>query len=146
MTVSLYQASVPVFTQILTALSACLKKGEAHAEAKKFDPAVLIEARLAPDMFPLVRQIQIATDMAKGACARLAGAEVPSWADNEKSFAEIHARIKKAVDYAAGFKAERFAGAEDRDITLTIGGEKMTFKGADYLFHFVHPNFYFHAT
>lgn len=146
MTVSLYQASVPVFTQILTALSACLKKGEAHAEAKKFDPAVLIQARLAPDMFPLVRQVQIATDMAKGACARLAGAEVPSWPDTETSFADIHARIKKAVDFAQTFKPERFSGAEDRDITLTIGGEKMTFRGGEYLFHFVHPNFYFHAT
>ncbi len=146
MTVSLYQASVPVFTQILTAMSACLGKGEAHAEAKKIDPSVLVQARLAPDMFPLVRQVQIATDMVKGACARLAGAEVPSWPDNEASFADIQARIKKAIAFAAGFKPEKFAGAEDRDITLTIDGEKMTFKGGQYLFHFVHPNFYFHAT
>jgi hypothetical protein len=146
MTVSLYQASVPVFTQILTALSACLKKAETHAEVKKIDPDALIQARLAPDMWPLVRQIQTTTDQVKGVCARLTGTDVPSWPDNEKSFSDIQARIKKANDFAKGFKADKFTGAEDRDISLTIGGEKMGWKGAVYLFNFALPNFYFHAT
>jgi hypothetical protein len=146
MTVSLYQASVPVFTQILTALSECLKKAESHAEVRKIDPEVLIQARLAPDMYPLVRQVQVATDEVKGVCARLTGGDVPSWPDNEASFGDLQARLKKAIDFAKGFKPDRFNDAEDRDISLTVGNEKMNWKGAVYLFNFALPNFYFHAT
>src|SRR4051794_34014444 len=99
MSLSMYQASVPVFTQILAALGPVLDKAEAHAVAKKIDPAVLVAARLAPDMFPLGRQIQIACDFAKGSTARLAGIEPPSWGDEEKTFADFKARIKKTAGY-----------------------------------------------
>ena len=102
MSLSMYQASVPVFTQILAALGGVLDKAEAHAAAKKIDPAVLIAARLAPDMFPLGRQVQIACDFAKGATARLAGVEVPGWGDDEKTFADFKARIKKTRRLRAG--------------------------------------------
>jgi hypothetical protein len=143
---SLYQASVPLFTQILPSLQNCLKKAETFAEAKKIDPSVLLQARLAPDMFPLVRQVQVVSDGAKGACARLTGTDVPSWPDTEASFADLQARITKTLNFVKGFKPAQFDGAETRDVTLTVGGEKMTFKGAQYLYHFVLPNFYFHAT
>src|ERR1700744_4174185 len=99
MSLSMYQASVPVFVRVLTNLSAILDKAAKYAEAKKIDPAVLINARLAPDMFPLSRQIQIATDVVKGCPARLSGAEPPSFPDNEASFAELEARIKKTIDF-----------------------------------------------
>ena len=114
MSLTMYQASVPTFVQILTALSGVLDKGQAYATAKKFDPAILLTARLAPNMFPLSRQVQIACDFAKGASARLAGAEVPSWPDQEKTFAELQERIKKTVDFVRSFKAgadRRLGGA-----------------------------------
>jgi hypothetical protein len=146
MTINIYQASVPAFLQTLGALSGILTKAAAHAEAKKIDPSVLINARLAPDMFPLARQVQIATDHAKGAAARLAGVEVPSYPDTETTFAELQTRITKTVDYIKSLKPAQFEGGDTRDVVLTIGGQKMTFKGAAYLSHFAFPNFYFHAT
>jgi hypothetical protein len=146
MSISMYQASVPAFLQMLNALSAILDKAEAYAAERKIDPAVLLGYRLAPDMFPLVRQVQIATDHVKGCCARLAGVDVPKYADDETSFAELKARIAKAVAFAQGFKASDIDGSEERDITLAAGSRELRFKGQQYLTHFVLPNFYFHVT
>ena len=143
---NLYQSSVPVFTQYLTSLSALLTKAASHAEAKKIDPLVLTSARIAPDMFPLSRQVQIATDHAKGACARLAGIEVPSFADTETTFPELQARIAKTLEFVKSLKPAQFEGSAERDVTLTIAGQKITWKGNIYLNHFALPNFYFHAT
>jgi len=146
MTVSMYQASVPVFQQVLTSLSAILTKAAAHAEAKKIDPSVFITARLAPDMFPLSRQIQIATDHAKGASARLAGVEIPSYPDTETTFPELQARITKTLDFIKNLKPAQFEGAASREVKLKIGGNELTFSGQKYLFHGAFPNFFFHAT
>lgn len=146
MKLSMYQASVPVFTRTLGHLAAILEKGAAHAEARKIDPSVLINARLFPDMFPLARQVQIATDNAKGPAARLAGVEVPKFEDVEKTFPELQARIKKTVDYLKTLKPEQIDDSEERDITLQLRGNPVTFKGMPYLLQFALPNFYFHVT
>ncbi len=145
MSLSMYQASVPAFVQMLNNLSAILDKAEAHAESHEIDPEVLVNYRLAPDMLPLVRQIQIASDVAKGAAARLAGVEVPTYDDTEKSFDDLRARIAKTVSFVQSFKPDEIDGSEDRDINLTIREHKMSFKGQPYLVHFVMPNFYFHC-
>jgi hypothetical protein len=146
MTLSMYQASIPVFVHNLNNLSAILKKAEAHAVTKKIEPEVFVTARLAPDMFPLSRQVQIVTDIVKGGVARLAGAEVPSFPDTEKSFAELQARIAKITDYIKTFQAGQIDGSEDRKITLKVGGQELTFSGQVYLLNFVLPNMYFHIT
>jgi hypothetical protein len=145
MPLSMYQASVPAYTQMLKSLSAVLKKGEAHCEAKKIDPSVFVTARLYPDMAPLSRQIQIATDQVKGGLARLAGSEPPSWPDTETTFADLQARIQKALDYAAGIKPEQVDGSENKDVKLKVGPNEMTFKGQQFLINFSLPNFYFHV-
>jgi hypothetical protein len=145
MSLTPHDVSVPVFTRTLKALDTILAKAEAHAEAKKIDPAVFLQARLAPDMFPLTRQVQIACDFAKGGPARLAGAEVPGWPDEEKSFAELRARIARTLDFIAALPPSAFEGAETREITITIRGEPRSFDGRTYLLHFVLPNFFFHA-
>ena len=142
---SLYNVSVPGFVRILGALSAILDKAEAHAAAKKIDPAALLTARLFPDMFPFTRQVQNACDFAAKTTARLAGAEAPTYKDTETSFAELRQRIATVLDYIKGFKAEQFAGAETRVIKLPIGGNPMEFTGEVFLVHFAMPNFYFHA-
>jgi len=123
-----------------------LKKGEVFAAAKKIEPSVLANARLAPDMFPLSRQVQIATDVVKGGAARLAGAEIPSYADTESSFAELYERIQKTIAFLNGFKAAQIDGSEDKAITLKVGGNDLTFTGQQYLLHFVLPNLFFHIT
>ncbi len=146
MPLSMYQASVPPFLQMLTSLTAVLDKAEAHAAERKIDPAVLLAYRLAPDMFPLIRQIRVAADFPKNCCARLAGVEVPSYADNETTFAELKARIARTVQFVQGFRPEAIDGSEEREIVLTVGGQPMTFKGQQYLVNFVLPNFYFHVT
>ena len=146
MTISMYDASVPVFKQMLGSLSAILDKAEAYATARKIDPAALLQARLYPDMFPLTRQVQIAADFAKGACARLAGVEVPRYDDNEASFADLKQRIAKTIAFIEGLPREAIAHSEDRDITLTVAGNPMEFKGQAYLLHWALSNFYFHAT
>lgn len=147
MPLSMHAASVPVFRQMLVALRGVLDKGEAHAHARKFDPEVLLQARLAPDMFPLLRQVQIAADFAKGASARLAGVPVPSHPDTEKTFDELRARIDTTVDFISGLEASAFEGSEAREIVLRPGTDKeRRFPGADYLFGYVLPNFYFHLT
>jgi len=146
MTITMWDASVPVFTQMLKSLDAVLEKSMAHAVQRKFDPAVLFAARLYPDMLPLSRQVQIASDFAKGAPARLAGIEPPKFTDDETSMEGLRARIAKTLAYAGTLKPEQFAGAEERDITLQIGGAPVTFKGQAYLLHFALPNFFFHVT
>ena len=146
MTISMYQASVPVFVQLLKGLSGVLDKAEAHCTAKKIDPVTLPSTRLIADMFPLTRQVQIATDFAKGVTARLAGVEVPTWEDNEKTIPELKARIAKTIAYVETFKPGQIDGSEDREISLKVGGNPMTFKGQQYLLHFGTPNFYFHTT
>ena len=146
MTISMYQASVPVFVQLLKAMSAVLDKAEAHCTTKKTDPSVMLQTRLIVDMFPLARQVQIACDFAKGITARLAGVEVPAWEDNEKTIPELKARIAKTIAYVQGFKPEQIDGSEERDIQLKVGGNPMTFKGQPYLLNFAMPNFYFHTT
>jgi uncharacterized protein len=146
MAISMYRASVPVFVQYLSALSAILKKAEAHCGTKKIEPSVLVGSRLAPDMFALARQVQIATDHAKGAAARLSGSEVPSFPDTEKTFDELQARIAKTLDYIQSFKPEQIDGSDDKDIVLKIAGQDYPFKGVDYLMHFAMPNFFFHVT
>ena len=146
MTLSMYQVAVPPFLQGLGAVAAVLAKAELFAGAKKFDAAVLLSARLAPDMFPLSRQVQIACDFAKSTAARLAGVEVPSWKDDEKTIADLRGRIAKTLDYVRSFKPGQIDGSEERDVTITLAGKPIILKGQPYLVHFVLPNFYFHCT
>lgn len=146
MKISMYQASVPVYIRMLTNLAAVLEKGAAHAEAKKIDPSVLIGSRLYPDMFPLSRQVQVATDNAKGPAARLAGVDVPKYEDNEKTFPELRGRIEKTIEFLRTLKPEQIDGAEERTITLQVRGNTLTFNGLPYLLNFAMPNFYFHVT
>ncbi|MGH6923760.1 MAG: DUF1993 domain-containing protein [Propylenella sp.] len=140
------QASQPIFLQMLKALSANLDKAAAHATAKKIDPSVFVNARLAPDMFPLSRQVQIATDHAKGATARLSGRENPKYEDTESTIDELKARIAKTLDFVSSVPASEIDGSEEKDITLTIGGQPRTLKGQRYLLHNALPNFFFHVT
>ena len=146
MTISMYETSIPVFVRVLRNMSDVLAKGAADAANRKIDESVFVNARLAPDMFALARQVQIATDIVKGGAARLAGAEVPRWEDNEATFAELQARIAKAIVFAQGFGAARIDGSEERDITFRLAGRDAHFKGLRYLLDFVLPNLYFHAT
>jgi hypothetical protein len=146
MQVSMYSFSVPVFVKTLGNLSAILAKAAAYAEQKKFDPAVLLAMRLAPDMFPLTMQVRIACDFAKGAAARLAGEEPPKWEDNETTIAELQDRIARTIAFVQAYDAARFAGAETRKVTITLRGEPVEYVGLAYLAHVVLPNFFFHAT
>jgi uncharacterized protein len=146
MSLSMYQASVPAFVQMLNNLSVILDKAEAHAQDRKIESEVLLNYRLAPDMLPFVRQIQIAADLAKGAAARLAGVEVPKHDDTEKTFGDLKARITNTVTFVQSIQPSDIDGSEDRQITLTLGEHKLNFKGQPYLVHFVMPNFYFHCT
>lgn len=143
----MYNASVPLFNQMLTSLSNILKKAEAHATEKKIDPQALLQARLFPDMFPLNHQVQIAADFAKGVTARLAGTEVPSYEDKEQSFAELQARIAKTLAFIGTFKAEQFKDSEQREIILRPGTPKeQKLQGQVYLLHYGMPQFFFHVT
>jgi uncharacterized protein len=147
MTISMHSASAPIFIRMFTNLLTWLDKAEAHAAARKFDSVNYLGLRLAPDMLPLVKQIQIASDAAKGAMARLAGAEIPSWEDNEASLADLRARVQKTIDYVKGFSAAQIDGSEDKPITIPRrSGEPLQFGGETYLKHFALPNFYFHVT
>jgi hypothetical protein len=147
MTISMYAASVPLLKQMLQSLDAILSQAEAHARDKKIEPAALLQARLYPDMFPLVRQVQIASDNAKGIAARLAGVDVPSFPDTEQSFEELHARIAKTLAFLDTVKPEQFEGSEERDIVVYKGTPwEMQFKGQAYLVNFGLPNFFFHVT
>jgi uncharacterized protein len=142
----MYQYSVPVLVHSLKALSAVLRRAEAHCDAKKIDKAVLLGCRLFPDMFPLVRQAQLVTDFAKGCGARLAGIAVPSYADEEKTFDELQARIAKTIAFLNGLDVKLFDGAADRAITLKVAGQETTMSGTNYLNSYALPNFYFHYT
>lgn len=146
MSLSMYQSSVPVLARMLDNLSKILDLAVQYAEEKKIDSSVLINARLAPDMYPLLRQVQIATDMAKGCAARLAGLEVPVYEDNETTFPELQTRIAKTLAFIQSVSAEQIDGSEERTVTLKLRGKDVSFKGQPYLLHFVLPNFYFHIT
>jgi hypothetical protein len=146
MTISMYQASAPVFDKMLANLSAILGKAASWAETRKIEPTVLLNARLAPDMFALTRQVQIACDFAKGTCARLAGVEPPKYEDNEASTEELQARIAKTRQFMATIKAAQIDGSEGRDVKFKAGPRELEFKGLPYLTGFALPNFYFHYT
>ncbi|NGM50116.1 DUF1993 family protein [Caulobacter sp. 602-2] len=146
MTITAHRVSVPVFVQGLKGLSGVLAKAAAHVEALKLDPEALLKARLYPDMFPLIRQVQIATDFAKGASARLAGLEVPAWDDVETSFEDLSARVARAIAYVEGLDPAAFDGAEDRTVALTRRGETTEHNALDYLTGQALPNFYFHLS
>jgi len=143
---SMSQASQPVFLQMLNSLSANLDKAAAYAKTKGIDPSVLVSARLAPDMFPLSRQVQIATDHAKGATARLSGRDNPKYEDSESTLDELKARIAKTIAFVTSVPAGEIDGSEEKDVTLTIGGQPRTLKGQRYLIHNALPNFFFHVT
>lgn len=145
MSISMYQAAVPVFQKMLGNLKSILQKGESYAQAKKIDPSVMLNARLHLDMFTLTRQVQIATDVAKGACARLAGRDIPKYDDTESSFADLYSRIDRTSAFLATFAAADIDGQEERDITILTGGKERHFKGQPYLLHWAQPNFYFHV-
>lgn len=146
MSLSLFEASVPTFLHTLHSLKSILEKAGAHAEARKFDPNVFASMRLYPDMLPLSRQVQIATDAAKGAAARLSGTEPPKFEDNESTMAELIMRVTKTIDYLQSFKPEQFAGADDRVIHIKTPRMSFNFKAADFLRHWALPNFFFHTT
>jgi hypothetical protein len=144
---SMSKASLPVFEIGLSALSAVLDKAAAHAAAKKIEPSVLLQSRLSPDMFPLVRQVQIAADQAKNGSSRLAGVEPPRYEDNETTFEQLKERLAKTIAHVKTVDSNRIDGSADRDITFPLGPtNKGHMTGTDYLNHFVLPNFYFHST
>ncbi|MCU0791029.1 MAG: DUF1993 domain-containing protein [Nitratireductor sp.] len=142
----LYDASIPALSAMLANLASCLKIAEANAKERNIDPQVFLNARLAPDMFALTRQVQIATDQAKGMAHRLAGREVPAMADTESSFDELQERIAKVRAMLGEARQEEFAGAEDRTVTVRTRAGEISFNGRDYLFRYGLPNFYFHLT
>jgi hypothetical protein len=146
MQISVYTMTVETFLPMLANLSKQLDKATEYATAKKFEPSVLANSRLAPDMLSLIQQVQLATDFAKSGTARLAGLEVPKFEDNEQTIADLQARIKKTIDFVAGVKTESFSGAEDRDIVIPMRDRKLELKGLNYLRTWVVPNFYFHLT
>lgn len=143
---SIYEAAIPPLKRTLGNLAGILQKGEQYADAKKVEHHVLLNARLFVDMYPLTRQIQIATDMSKGAGARLAGIEIPRYEDSETSFAELQARIAKTIVFLDSISPERLAGAETREVTITVRKVDLKFSGQDYLLKWVLPNVYFHVT
>jgi uncharacterized protein len=146
MSLDMYQSSIPVFVHMLGNLSSILDKAAAHADAKAIDQAIFVNARLAPDMYPLSRQVQIATDMVKGCAARLAGVDVPSYEDNETTLAELQARIAKTVAFLQTVSADQINGSEEKSVTLKLRARDVNFIGQPYLLYFVLPNFYFHMT
>jgi hypothetical protein len=143
---TMHSASVPVFVRMLGNLLTWLDKAEAHAAAKKFEPGVLLSARLAPDMLPFGKQIQIACDAAKFGVARLAGVEAPKFEDTESSIGELRERVKRTIDYVQSLSAAQIDGTEDKDVIVPRRDGSMTLKGEPYLKHFVLPNFFFHVT
>jgi uncharacterized protein len=147
MTISMYKASAPIFVQFLTSLSAVLDKAAAHAEAKKIDPAVLLNARLYPDMFALARQVREATNHAASGCGRVAGAELPTFTNAEASIPELKERIAKTIDFIKGLKPAQIDGTEDKEIAIKFpSGVERKFTGQVLLLNFNLPNFYFHYT
>jgi uncharacterized protein len=147
MAISLYKSSVPIFVQFLTSLSAVLDKAHAFAEAKKLDPSVLLNTRLSPDMFPLVRQVRAATDHAINACGRLAGIDLPAFSNTEATIPELKERIAKTIDFLESLKAAQIDGTEDKEIKIVFpSGATREFTGQSLLLNNSLPNFYFHCT
>jgi hypothetical protein len=146
MTISLYDASVPVYTQMLGALDKVLGKAEAWAEARKIDNRVLVQARLFPDMLPLASQVRIACDAARAGTARLAGVDFPKYEDSEQTIAELRQRIAGTLAFIAQVPRESIAGQEERDITIPLRERKLEMKGQAFLLHWSLPNFFFHVT
>ena len=147
MTSAIYTASIPVFKQMLGGLSGVLAKADAHVAAKKLDPNALLQARLYPDMFPLLRQVQVASDFAKSVSARLAGVDVPKLEDTEQSFAELQARLATVLTFIGGLGTELFDDAANREIITQAGTPKeKRFTGQSYLFNYGLPHFFFHTT
>ncbi|MFL6797357.1 MAG: DUF1993 family protein [Xanthobacteraceae bacterium] len=147
MTISMYQVSAPIFIQFLASLSAVLDKAAAFAEAKKIDASVLLNTRLAPDMFPLVRQVRAATDHAVNGCGRLAGADMPSFSNTEATIPELKERIAKTVEFLKSLKPAQIDGSESKDIKITFpSGQVREFTGQSLLLNNSLPNFYFHCT
>ena len=146
MSISMYQVSVPVFLRMMNNLIVILEKGMTHAEARKIDPEVLVNARLYPDMFPMLRQIRIATDAAMSGAARLAGMEPPKVESTETTFPELIGRVRKTIDYLNTFKPAQIDDSESRQITLTLRDGTLTLDGQTFLLNRVLPNMYFHIT
>jgi uncharacterized protein len=146
MPLSMSQASVPLITQMLTSLSALIDKASEHCRANGIDPSEIAGARLAPDMFPFARQVQLSTDHAKGMAARLSGRENPKYEDTESTFEELKARVAKTLAFVKSVPASEIDGSETREITIPIGGQPRTFNGQRYLLHQALPNFFFHVT
>ena len=146
MAISMYQASVPTCIHTLNNLVGILEKGATYAEAKKIDPSVLVNSRLFPDMLPLSKQVQIASDIAKRGAAQLAGVEAPKFEDNETTFPELIDRLKKTTSYLETFKPEHIDGSEEKTITLQVRDNTLSFQGMPFLLYFVLPNVYFHVT
>ena len=147
MAITMHSASAPIFVRMFGNLLVWLDKAQAHAEQRKFDPNNYLGLRLAPDMLPFARQVQIASDTAKGCMARLAGVEAPKWDDNEASLEELRARVRKTLDYVNSVSAAQVDGSEGREITIPRrSGEPLVFNGETYLKHYALPNLYFHLT
>ena len=146
MSISVYDQVIAPLSRMLSNLDAVVSKAEAYADEQTIEPVVLIQARLFPNMLSFVRQIQIATDSAKGAAARLSGNPVPSWADDEETFADVKARIGKTIDFLDSIERDQFEGAENLEIELKLGPKTVNFTGGSYITDFVVPNFYFHVT
>lgn len=144
--ISMYNASVPVFTRLLRNLDGFLDKAVVYADSKKIEHNTLLTARLAPDMLPLIKQVQIATDNTKGCVARLAGVDIPKYEDNEATFADLKARIAKTLAFIASISPDQINGSEDKDIVLNFGPNKFEFKGLHYLLNFASFNVFFHVT
>ncbi|HYC37174.1 MAG TPA: DUF1993 domain-containing protein [Usitatibacter sp.] len=144
--ITMYEAAVPTMCRVLENLAAVLQKAQAHAEARKIDPSVLVNARLYPDMFALAKQVQIASDAAKGGAARLAQAQAPAFEDTEATFADLVERCNKTVAYLRTLKPEQFQGSEDRTVTWKTRTAEKSMVGMPYLLNHVLPNVFFHAT
>ena len=147
MSLTMHSASVPVFSRILGNMLGWLDRAEAHAQARKFDANNYLGLRLAPDMLPLVRQVQIASDAAKACMSRLAGTEIPKWEDNEASLDDLRARIRRTIEHVQSFAVQQLEGADSRRISVPMrSGDALQFDGETFLKHYAMPNFYFHAT
>ena len=146
MPLTIYRASAPVFCKALTSLSNILAVADVHAISANVDAAALIGARLAPDMFPLARQVQIASDHAKMGCARLASAKAPPFPDDETTFEQLRTRVDTTIEYISGLAPTAFEQPAERTISIKFGGREISLQASDYLFGWVLPNFYFHVT
>jgi hypothetical protein len=144
MSISVYDQSVARMSHMLKNLDNMVSKAEAYSESNDIDPSALLHARLFPTMRDFIFQVQVATDVSKGCAARLAGAEIPKWSDDEETFADVHARIGKSLEFLATFTEDQFEGSESRELEVKLGSHTINFTGQSYLLGFVLPNFYFH--